>query len=961
MLNDSKGWICWVVCLLAWLPASGSAQDLKSRGGVPHGATIARDAFGIPHLSARNERDTVFLQGYVHAQDRLFQMDVTRRQAEGTLAELLGSGALTSDVQLRTFGLRRAAERSLPLLSNATRDALAAYADGVNAYVARHPLPPEYAALEITRVRPWTPADSVAVIKLIGFGLSFELTDVDRTALLSWYQVAGTAQGFDGSSLFFEDIHRLAPFNDAATVPDASAPAAGAYGAAPSSAVPASPRSAGGIDVSHGVVASDPVLMDLASEYLAHVRSLPFVQAALKGPEDDRGSNQFVISGEHSRTGRPILANDPHLQLTAPATFYENELRSPGVNVIGASIAGAPFVIVGHNDRVAWGLTTHFMDVTDVYQERVVADPDSPSGLSTMYNGALEPVQALPQIFRTNTVGDGVLDSLVTVPSGGPIPAAVLIVPRRNQGPIIVLNQAAGTALSVQYAGFSGTREIQAFRGINRARNLDQFTRALQSFDVGSQNFVYADTAGNIAYYASGEAPLREDLQAGAVVGVPPFLVRNGQGGNEWLPAEGVDPTRALPYAILPFDEMPQLINPSRGLIVNSNNDPTGSSRDNDALNVRRPGGGIRYLGSGYNFDLGIRAGRIESLFASLLASRRKLGSEDLQRVQADVVMGDAQYFTPFIERALANAQRPGAPAELAGLAADARIVEAVARFAAWDRSTPSGILEGFDASDRNGVRAEPSQAEADNSVAATIYAVTRNQLVNQVLAATLARRELPFTSPRDIQLTALKNVFDSFPTRAGVGVSGIDFFEVPGVASATDRRDILLLRSVSAALDVLASSAFADAFGGSTSQDDYRWGRLHRVVFAHPLGGSFNTPPAGGSFAQPLPGLPGIPTDGGLHTVDLGNHPISRDNSNGFMFAGGPASRFVATVEPDGIEAVSSLPGGESGVPGSRFNLNLLPRWLTNDAYPLRTDDEPSAGKGPDRGRGPDRDPHRE
>src|SRR5688572_20177878 len=108
MLNDSKGWICWVVCLLTWLPPAGFAQDLQSRGGLPHGARIARDALGIPHLSARNERDMVFLQGYVHAQDRLFQMDVTRRQAEGTLAELLGSGALASDVQLRTFGLRRA-------------------------------------------------------------------------------------------------------------------------------------------------------------------------------------------------------------------------------------------------------------------------------------------------------------------------------------------------------------------------------------------------------------------------------------------------------------------------------------------------------------------------------------------------------------------------------------------------------------------------------------------------------------------------------------------------------------------------------------------------------------------------------------------------------------------------------------------------------------------------------------
>jgi penicillin amidase len=955
MLKESKWRICWVVCLLTWLPPCGFAQDLKSRGNLPNDARITRDAFGIPHLSARNERDLVFLQGYVHAQDRLFQMDVTRRQADGTLAELVGTAALASDVQLRTFGLRRAAERSLPLLSHEISRALSAYTDGVNAYVARNPLPPEYTALEITQFRPWAPADSVAVLKLIAFGLSFELSDLDRTTLLSQYQALATAQGFNGSALFFEDINRLAPFNNAATVPDATTPALGGHSANNSSAALASLGATAVTGLSESTVMNDPALMNLAAEYLSHLRSLPFVQAALKGPDDDRGSNQFVISGQRSRTGLPILANDPHLQLTTPAIFYKNQLSSPGFNVIGDSIAGAPFVIIGHNDRIAWGLTTHFMDVTDVYQERIVPDPNSPSGLSTMYNGRPEPVQALPQTFRANTVGDGALDSLVVVPPGGPVPAALLIVPRRNQGPIIVFNQAAGTAISVQYAGFSGTREIQAFRDINRAGNLKQFTRAIQNFDVGSQNFIYADTAGNIAHYTSAEAPLREDLQAGAVDGQPPFLNRNGEGGNEWLPAQGVDPTRALPYAILPFHEMPQVVNPQRGLIVNSNNDPSGNSRDNNALNVRRPGGGIRYLGSGYNFDLGIRAGRIESLFAPFLASGEKLGVEDLQRFQADVVMGDAQYFAPFIVQALANAQRPGAPAELAGLAGDPRIAEAVGRFAGWDRSAPTGILEGFDARDRNGVRAEPRETEINNSIAATIYSVTRNQLVNQILAATLSRRGLPFTSPRDIQLTALKNLFDNFSTRAGVGVSGIDFFDVPGVASPADRRDILLLRSVRDALDLLASPAFADAFGGSTDQNDYRWGRLHRLILSHPLGTSFNTPPAGGAFPQSLPNLPGISTDGGLHTVDLGNHPINRDNSNGFMFAAGPASRFIATVKPNGIEAVSSLPGGQSGVQGNPFNLDLLPGWLTNEAFPLRMDEKSPGDNGRDRDR--DRD----
>ena len=158
-------------------------------------------------------------------------------------------------------------------------------------------------------------------------------------------------------------------------------------------------------------------------------------------------------------------------------------------------------------------------------------------------------MQALPQVFRANTPGDGAQNNVVTVPPGGAIPAAVLIVPRRNDGPVITFNQAAVTAISVQYAGFSGTREMQAFRSINRARNLTQFTAALQSFDVGSQNFFYADKDGNIAYFASGEMPLREDLENGAPVGLPPFFVRDGQGGNEWLPAQDHDPDRALPFA----------------------------------------------------------------------------------------------------------------------------------------------------------------------------------------------------------------------------------------------------------------------------------------------------------------------------------------------------------------------------------------------------------------------------
>jgi penicillin amidase len=197
------------------------ATTVTAVPGLDAPVRVIRDVDGIAHLSAVDEHDLYLAQGWIHAADRLFQMDLQRRQPSGTLAELFGAPALGSDVQLRTLGLRRAAEASLPALAPATRAALEAYAAGVNAWVAAHPLPPEYGLLEITAFAPWTPVDSLAIAKLIAFGLSFDL-DVDLTVVLATYQQAGTAAGFDGSALFFEDLFRSAPFDPASTVPDAA-------------------------------------------------------------------------------------------------------------------------------------------------------------------------------------------------------------------------------------------------------------------------------------------------------------------------------------------------------------------------------------------------------------------------------------------------------------------------------------------------------------------------------------------------------------------------------------------------------------------------------------------------------------------------------------------------------------------------------------------------------------------
>src|SRR5215203_3453049 len=415
-----------VLALALLLPAgvlAGRATaDPVDVPGLEGPGRIDRDANGIAHIRAGSRHDLFLLQGWVHAQDRLFQMDTRRRQAGGTLAELLGPAALPSDVQLRTIGLHRAAARSLPALSADAQAVLAAYADGVNAWVAGNSLPPEYGALSLTSVRPWRALDSVAVGKLQSFGLSFDLDTELTTALLA-YQQAGQAAGFDGTALFFQDLWRSEPFTDASTVPDATRAAAQAT-------APATARLA--------------ATGRLAERYAARAAKVPLLRQALSHDRGQTGSNQWAVSGRLAAGGHPLLANDPHLGLDAPSTFYPVHLQGGETDAVGSGFTGVPGVIVGNNRFISWGATVNPMDVTDTYAEQVRPDPSSPSGLATVYQGRLEPVIPIPETFRQNNPGSGTADNLTVVPPGGAVPPATLIVPRRNNGPIISLDQAAG-------------------------------------------------------------------------------------------------------------------------------------------------------------------------------------------------------------------------------------------------------------------------------------------------------------------------------------------------------------------------------------------------------------------------------------------------------------------------------------------------------------------------------------
>jgi penicillin amidase len=949
----------------AFAKPPGAATEVIQAPGLTAPVTVYRDAEGIAHLSATSRHDLYFVTGWIHAEDRLFQADLTRRQPSGTLAELFGPGSIAGDVQARTIGLRRAAERSWPVISQEGRDALTAYAAGINAWVTENPLPPEYGLLGISQFRPWNEIDSLVIGAAIAFSLSFDL-DIGLTESFAAYAGLVPGNPLAGAALFQFDVFRSAPFDCASSVPDSTGqypfipvPSAtmpgpvAAYEATRCPLTPVGPRKGSGKQPTSGQSAKVQahgkpdveLLRELARKAGRDLRKSEFIRNRLDA-DGTIGSNEWGVTRAVGANGRPIIANDPHLALDTPSTFYPMGQAADGLDVFGSGFAGVPFVILGHNKHIHWGATTNPMDVTDTFFELVQFDGNG-APACTVFQGGCEPVELIPEVFRYNNFQGG----LSQAPPGPDVPPFTIVVPRRNNGPVIALlgGGAPGAvvpALSVQYTGFSESRILDTFRLWNEATNLNQFRRGLQYFDVGSQNWVYGDAAGNVAYFASAEMPIRMDLQAGTVAAAqagplagfptPPWFIRDGVSGvHEWMPVQNPQPGQAVPYEILRQDELPHAVNPPAGWFVNANNDPAGTVLDNDPLNQLRVGGrGIYYLNPGYSD--GLRAGTITLRVREKIADSGEISFEDMQAIQADVTLLDARYFVPLIVAAYGGGAMSGV-AELDALRSDPRIGEAVGRLAAWDFSTPTGIQPGYDAGDppvMPPALPAPTDGEIAHSVAATIFSVWRGQAIRQIVDAPLGSLPKPGSSQA---IAALRHVFDTFPLTGGKGLSGVvDFFQVAGVADAEARRDIVVLRALASGLDRLAGEPFAEVFDGSTDQDDYRWGYLHRITFDHPFVPAFSVPPAAGAFPPPLGLIDGIPTDGGFGVVDASNHNVRADRWSSFGFGSGPVRRFAAEPGPAfGSRTESIWAGGVSGVPGSPYYFNLLLYWLSNDALP--------------------------
>ncbi len=786
------------------------AAQTISAPGLSAPGTIYYDALGTPTIKASTSYDVVFLQGYAQAKARFFEMDFDRRAAGGTLAELVGQAALANDVQTRTLGLDRAAFATWQALDADTKGWLKSFADGVNFWLQTQPLPPEYGALMLTHATPWSPVDSIIVGKGLAFQLSFDL-DIQNTIDFGAYSQAAAAAGVDPNALFFGDTHRFAPPDNRVTVP----------GFVPTDSVSA-PTQTVALDqvqaqsqklASVGSLQVDPRALALAQQYRDKIAGNPFIAPTLHPRLGRGGSNEFAVSGAYTATGKPIIANDPHLTLALPPIFMEMHLISAdGLNVTGVSVPGAPGIIQGCNSNICWGSTVNPMDVTDTFLETFAVNS---YGLPTaiIHNGVQEPVQWVFQSFYVNQMLPGHSDTIARDNSIGYTNGAVtVIVPRRNNGPVVQIGSPGSCALSGQtlspglacglsiaYTGWGPTFELEAFKLIDRAQNMSDFQNALTYFDFGSQNFAYADTAGNIAYFTSAENPIRDDFQNyGQWLGSPPFLIRDGYGQahNDWLPVAHPQPNQAVPYEIMPVSEMPHVINPAQGYFANANNDPIGVTLANNPFAMTRPSGGVYYLNYGYD---AYRMGRIDRMLSSLVTSGSKITAADIQNVQLNNQPVDAQLLLPYLLGAYQNASAGGAWGPLAQLATDPGVTEAISRLTAWDLSTPTGLAHGFDAGRAPG--SAPSSAQLDNSVAATEFFMWRSNAIKNTIDGTLTAYGLGSYLPGDNSAyTGLKFLLDAFPVLGGHGASGINFFNVPGAPDPASARDYILLLSFSRA-----------------------------------------------------------------------------------------------------------------------------------------------------------------
>ncbi|MDZ5474516.1 penicillin acylase family protein [Bacillus sp. 31A1R] len=507
---------------------------------------VIRDTHGVPHIKAASERDLFIAQGYVQAQDRLFQMDLSRRQASGRLSEVVGEAAVDRDKYFRTLGLRRAAELSLKQYSGVPLQSLEWFAEGVNQYInelrdsGKWPIEFKLMGYE---PEDWTPVDSLTIGKFMGFDLGGHWEDqAFRHYLL---------QNFPEEKAYdlFPSYPKDAPFI-------------------------------------------------LSKEELDVEAS--FASAVI--PHEFNGSNNWVVSGEKTASGKPLLADDPHLSLATPSIWYQMQLEAPTFNVSGVIFAGIPGIILGHNEHIAWGVTNTGPDVQDLYIEK--RNPENKDEF--LYNDEWEKAQIVKEPIKVKD--KPTIDYEVTITRHGPVVSE------------FAADSGKDTVLSLQWTALQASNELEAVLNMNKAKNWDEFEKALEQFHTPTQNFVFASQDGTIAYKANGRIPIRKK-------------------GDGLLPVPGwTDEYEWIGY--VPYDELPRVINPKEGFI---------STANNKVINDEYP------YHISHNWAQPYRQMRIQEF----IQTNDKLTVDDMQALQMDLMNLQAREFVPvFVDQLKSNEEQ---------------------------------------------------------------------------------------------------------------------------------------------------------------------------------------------------------------------------------------------------------------------------------------------------------------
>ncbi len=551
--------------------------------GLKSTVQVVRDPRGVPHLYADNLDDLFFATGYVQAQDRLWQMEFNRRVGYGTLSEVFGAATIKEDRFLRTMGLGRAARADWAALSAEEKHPLDMFASGVNAFLNthQHSLPLEFTILGF-KPAPWQGVDTLAWAKVVAYDLGGNYdSEIERAELAA-------KVGLDEATQVL-----MPPY-----------PTAGPF------IIPPEAKQYSTNNEPIGQLANYPISTTALSIGSPDLTALAAMERRLGLGGVDVGSNNWVVDGTKTTTGKPLLANDPHLAIQMPSIWYEMGMHcvpqtdACPLNVVGFTFPSFPVIVIGHNDRIAWGVTNVGPDVQDLYMEKV--NPANPNQYE--YQGKWEDMQVVDEPIKVNGVVSETLHVQIT--RHGPIMTPVLT--------------GASQPLALQWTALrERSRIFQAGLLIDQAKNWDDFRNALKLWDVPSQNFIYADVDGNIGYQMPGNVPIR--AKGDGSVPQPGWT-----GEYEWKGS-------------IPFDELPFVFNPPTHFIATANNAVVPMT--------------YKYLITN-DWSAPFREQRI----TELLKAKDKLSIDDIKRIQGDVYSIPLAQFQPYV----AKLQPKGTPQQRA-------------------------------------------------------------------------------------------------------------------------------------------------------------------------------------------------------------------------------------------------------------------------------------------------------